>query len=103
MGLLRLLAAFQAFDRWAPFLLPPSPSHLDADTAKGHAYMMSTNWTPRLQRFRVRQGLSCVIGPVRPVGASCYSQAALPMPLSKPLYKELSCLLTHIFALPRPS
>lgn len=34
-GLLRFLAAFQAFDRWAPFPLPPSPSHLDADTAKG--------------------------------------------------------------------
>ena len=38
-----------------------------------------------LQRFRVRHGLSCVIGPVWPVGAGCYSQAALPMPLSKPL------------------
>ena len=40
----------------------------------------------RIQRFRVRHGLSCVIGPVWPVGAGCYSQAALPMPLSKPLY-----------------
>merc|ERR1711879_529436 len=38
-----------------------------------------------LQRFRVRHGLSCVFGPVWPVGAGCYSQAALPMPLSKPL------------------
>ena len=38
-----------------------------------------------LQRFRVRHGLSCVIGPVWPVGAGCYSEAALPMPLSKPL------------------
>ena len=43
----------------------------------------------RLQRFRVRHGLICVIGPVWPVGASCYSQAALPM-LSKPLYVECS-------------
>ena len=41
-----------------------------------------------LQWFRVRLGLSCVIGPVWPVGAGCYSQAALPMPLSKPLYKN---------------
>ena len=38
-----------------------------------------------LQRFRVRHGLSCVIGPMWLVGAGCYSQAALPMPLSKPL------------------
>ena len=29
-----------------------------------------------------------MIGPVWPVGAGCYSQAALPMPLSKPLYVE---------------
>ena len=42
-----------------------------------------------VQRFRVRHGLSCVFGPVWPVGAGCYSQAALPMPLSKPLYKCL--------------
>ena len=41
-----------------------------------------------VQRFRVRHGLSCVIGPVWPVGAGCYSQAALPMPLSKPLYNS---------------
>ena len=39
-----------------------------------------------IQRFRVRHGLSCVIGLVWPVGAGCYSQAELPMPLSKPLY-----------------
>ena len=39
-----------------------------------------------VQRFCVRLGRSCVIGPVWPVGAGCYSQAALPMPLSKPLY-----------------
>ena len=39
-----------------------------------------------VQRFRERHGLSCVFGPVWPVGAGCYSQAALPMPLSKPLY-----------------
>ena len=39
-----------------------------------------------VQRFRVRHGLSCVIGLVWPVGASCYSQAALSMPLSKLLY-----------------
>ena len=38
-----------------------------------------------LQRFRVRHWLSCVNGPVWPVGADCYSQAALPMLLSKPL------------------
>ena len=38
-----------------------------------------------VQRFRVRHGLSCVFGPLWPVGAGCYSQAALPMPLSKPL------------------
>ena len=38
-----------------------------------------------VQRFRVRHGLSFVIGPVWQVGAGCYSQAALPMPLSKPL------------------
>ena len=38
-----------------------------------------------VQRFRVRHGLSCVFGPVWPVRAGCYSQAALPMPLSKPL------------------
>ena len=37
----------------------------------------------KLQRFRVRHRLSCVIGPVWPVGAGCYSQAALPMPLSQ--------------------
>ena len=43
-----------------------------------------------VQRFRVRHGLSCVIGPVWPVGAGCYSQAALPMPLSKPLYYLVS-------------
>ena len=42
--------------------------------------------TRNLQRFRERHGLSCVIGPVWPVGAGCYSQAVLPMPLSKPLY-----------------
>ena len=42
--------------------------------------------TTRIQRFRVRHGLSCMIGPVWPVGDSCYSQAALPMPLSKLLY-----------------
>ena len=39
-----------------------------------------------IQRFRVRHRLSCVIGLVWPVGAGCYSQAALPMPLSNPLY-----------------
>ena len=44
-----------------------------------------------VQRFRVRHGLSCVIGPVWPVGAGCYSQAALPMPLSKPLYLNTLC------------
>ena len=44
--------------------------------------------TDTLQRFRVRHGLSCVIGPVWPVGAGCYSKAALPMPLSKPLYSQ---------------
>ena len=43
-----------------------------------------------LQRFWVRHGLSCVNGPVWPVGAGCYSQAALPMPLSKPLYMHIS-------------
>ena len=47
--------------------------------------------TTRIQRFRVRHGLSCVIGPVWPVGAGCYSQAALPMPLSKPLYLNTLC------------
>ena len=39
------------------------------------------NYNTAVQRFRVRHGLSCVIGP------GCYSsKAALPMPLSKPLY-----------------
>ena len=47
-----------------------------------------------VQRFRVRHGLSCVIGPVWPVGAGCYSQAALPMPLSKPLYQSTSLKLS---------
>ena len=36
-------------------------------------------------------GLSCVIGPVWPVGPGCYSQAALPLPLSKPLYYPSYC------------
>ena len=43
-----------------------------------------------LQRFRVRHGLSCMIGPVWPVGGGCYSQVALPMPLPKPLYNKLA-------------
>ena len=47
-----------------------------------------------IQRFRVRHGLSCVFGPVWPVGAGCYSQAVLPMPLSKPLY-GMRQLLRH--------
>ena len=47
-----------------------------------------------VQWFRVRHGLSCVIGPVWPVGAGCYSQAALPMPLSKPLYNANCCFGT---------
>ena len=42
----------------------------------------------QVQRFRVRHGLSCVFGTVWPVGAGCYSQPALPMPLSKPLYSS---------------
>ena len=42
-----------------------------------------------VQRFRVRHGLSCVFGPVWPVGAGCYSKAALPMPLSKRLYAKI--------------
>ena len=40
----------------------------------------------------MRHGLSCVNGPVWPVGAGCYSQAALPMPLSKPLYVSVKSL-----------
>ena len=39
-----------------------------------------------LQLFRVRQGLSCVIGLFWPVRAGCYSQVALSLPHSKPLY-----------------
>ena len=31
-----------------------------------------------------------MIGPVCPVGAGCYSQAALPMPLSNPLYININ-------------
>ena len=46
-----------------------------------------------VQQFQVRHGLSCVIGPVWPVGAGCYSQAALPMPLSKLLYLGKMMLL----------
>ena len=38
-----------------------------------------------LQRFRVRQGLSCVNGLFWPVRASCFSQAALSLPHSKAL------------------
>ena len=52
------------------------------------------NYNTAVQRFRVRHGLSCVIGPVWPVGAGCYSPAALPMPLSKPLYFIQICA-TH--------
>ena len=39
-----------------------------------------------LQRFRVRHGLSCVNGPFGLARAGCYSQAALSLPHSKPLY-----------------
>ena len=39
-----------------------------------------------VQRFRVRHGLSWVNGPFWPVRAGCYSQAALSLPHSKPLY-----------------
>ena len=45
-----------------------------------------------IQRFRVRHGLSCVNGPFWPVRAGCYSQAALPMPLSNPLYTNTTYL-----------
>ena len=31
-----------------------------------------------------------MIGPVWPVGAGCYSRAALPMPLSIPLYININ-------------
>ena len=48
-----------------------------------------------VQRFRVRHGLSCVNGPFWPVRAGCYSQAALSLPHSKPLYKVLLALAQY--------
>ena len=56
-------------------MLGLDPQNRNKDIIINHTY---------IQRFRVRHGLSCVIGPVWPVG--CYAQAAVPMPLSKPLY-----------------
>ena len=68
------------------------------DTEGNDAVIMYLNKESRsiskhtIQRFRMRHGLSCVIGPVWPVGTGCYSQAALPMPLSKPLYNHILIL-----------
>ena len=58
--------------------------------------MVNTNSSKPVNRDRsLRHGLSCVFGPVWPVGAGCYSQAALPMPLSKPLYIDHYLIHTH--------
>ena len=55
-------------------------------------FSIKSNYVLKLiQLFRVRQGLSCVNGLFWPVWAGCYSQAALSLPHSKPLYAQPAC------------